>query len=67
MKFKVGQRVAVYDSRVLNNRQVGKIASLKDPNGFMKEALWITGIERKDHYGNEIIVNPKQCRRIKTK
>ncbi len=62
--FALGQRVAVYDSRLVSQRQIGTVSSLEDPNGSHKEALVIEGIKRYDEY-TEIIVHPKQCRKLK--
>lgn len=65
-KFKVGDRVAVYDSRMLNGRQVGIVTMTRDPNGHHKIAMVVDKVRRYDKYG-EIIVHPKQCRKIKVK
>ena len=65
-KFKVGQRVAVYDSRLVDIRQVGVVESLTDPNGFYKSVLYVVGVKRRDTYDG-IIVSTKQCRRLKGK
>lgn len=66
MKFKKFDRIAVYDSRLVDGRQVGVVAATKDPNGLYKEALYVKGVRRNDKY-DEIIVHPKQCRKIRSK
>jgi hypothetical protein len=64
-KFNLGDRVAVYDTRLVNGRQVGVVTSLTDPNGSRKSALLVDGIKRVDYKCSEIIVHPKQVRKIR--
>ena len=63
-EFKIGQKVAVYDTRLVDGRQVGVLTSMTDPNGSSKSAFLVEHLNRVDGY-QEIIVNPKQVRRIK--
>lgn len=66
-KFKIGDKVAVYDSRLVDGRQIGIVDSF-DPNSNSPGSICISSVKRVDHkYISEVIVNPKQCRMIKIK
>ena len=61
-KFKVGDRVIVYDSRLLNGRSVGIIKYEKNSIGQWS----IEGVKRMDGY-TAIVASDQQLRKIKRK
>jgi len=65
--FKVGERVVVYDSRLIGLRQVAIVSELRDPNGFYKKALVVKDIKRSDYDYEELIVHPSQVRKLRKK
>jgi hypothetical protein len=65
-KFEVGDRVAVYDSRLEGGRQVTTVDCF-DPNRNNPGSVCVAPVRRVDNDFDELIVQPQQLRKLKPK